>query len=416
MDLDLAIRLTLSLAIGLVVGLERGWREREAEPGSRTAGLRTYMLSGLLGGVFGALGKAAGSPALIGIGFLGFIAIFAWFKRAEAKADGDFSVTGTVAAMLVFALGAMAVASDMQLAAAGGIVTAAILASRKRLHDFVERLTWVELRSTLLLLAMAVIILPILPDRAFGPEGSLNPREIWLFSILVAGLSYAGYIAMRVLGPSKGILATGLTGGLVSSTAVTVAFARRAAGGEDAGTLAAGATTAGAVSLLRVLAVTTAVQPALFPPLAPPVAAAAAVFLLPAAAMILRARPKQAMSMVLGNPFELTPVFLFTVLLAGVGLASAYMNLWFGAGGLYPVAAISGLVDVDAISLSTARLASRSIDIRTATTAILIAVGVNAAARATYGAVLERGAFALRLGVVSLAAILAGAALLLLTR
>lgn len=413
MDTDLALRLLLSLAIGLVVGLERGWRERTAEPGSRTAGLRTYMLIGLLGGVFAALGRVLQSPTLIGIGFLGFIVVFAWFKRAESRADEDFSVTGTIAAMLVFALGALAILGDAELAAAGAIVTAAVLASRESLHAFIAEITWVELRATLLLLGMALIVLPILPDHAYGPGGSLNPREIWMFSILIAGLSYAGYAAMRIIGPSKGIVVTGLTGGLVSSTAVAVAFARRAATGEDARLLSAGAAIAGAVSLSRVTVVVSLVEPTLVPHLAPPAIAAAAIFLAPALWWALKKGPAGEGGMKLGNPFELTPVLGFAALLGAIGFLSGWLSANFGASGLFPLAAISGLVDVDAISLSTARQASQGLDLSTAATAILIALGVNATARAVYAAIIDHGAFAVRLGLVSAAAILVGGAVTL---
>jgi uncharacterized membrane protein (DUF4010 family) len=321
MDDNLAFRLALALAIGLVVGIERGWREREAKPGSRTAGVRTYALIGLLGGVFGALGKVAAMPALlIGLGFIGFALVFAWFKRAEAREDRDYSVTGTVAAMLVYGLGAFAVIGDMQLAAAAGIVAAAVLASREYLHGLLARLTWLELRSALLLLGMTAVVLPLLPDRALDPLGAINPRELWLFTILVAGLSYAGYVAMRVLGPDKGILVTGLTGGLVSSTAIAIAFARRALEGEAADRLAAGAATAGAVSLLRVLVLVGAIVPALAIRLGPPVVVAAAIFLIPAF-LALRAPAEEAKGeTALGNPFDLPTVFGFAALLAIVAI------------------------------------------------------------------------------------------------
>ncbi|GGC52692.1 MgtC/SapB family protein [Chelatococcus reniformis] len=118
MNTDLALKLALALGIGLIVGLERGWRQRDEAAGSRTAGIRTFSLIGLLGGVFGALSNASGGPALIGIGFVGFSAVFAWLSRAEAEHDRDYSATGTVAAMLVYALGACAVVGDMQVAAA----------------------------------------------------------------------------------------------------------------------------------------------------------------------------------------------------------------------------------------------------------------------------------------------------------
>jgi uncharacterized membrane protein (DUF4010 family) len=161
---SLILRLGFALAIGLIVGIERGWRERDAPAGSRTAGVRTYGLSGLFGGVFAALAQAAGAPLLLAVGFLGFAAVFAWFKHREAQADESFSVTGVVAALVVFALGALAVAGDPK-AAAAGVATAGLLALRDPLHGFLAHLTWRELHSALLLAAMTVIVLPNLPTR-----------------------------------------------------------------------------------------------------------------------------------------------------------------------------------------------------------------------------------------------------------
>ncbi len=411
MDTDLALRLALALAIGLVVGLERGWRERDAEPGSRTAGLRTYALAGLLGGVFGALARSLDAPLLIAAGFLGFIAVFALFKREETRADHDFSVTGTVAAMLVFALGALAVVGDREIAAAAGIATAGLLAAREWLHALLARITWREMRSTLLLLAMTAIVLPLLPDRPLDPYGAINPRAIWGFTILLAGLSYAGYLGMRILGPTRGVLVTALTGGMVSSTAVAIAFARRAATGENGTILAAGAAAAGAISLLRVLIVTSLIAPGLFMPLAAAALPAAAVFLLPGLLTLFRPAPAESDATALGNPFELVPVFGFALLLAAVGLVAAYVNERFGAAGLYPLGAIAGLADVDAFSVSTARLAGSAITFAEGATAILICLAVNAIARALYAAVLGGGRFRILVSLYTLAAIVAGAAL-----
>ncbi len=409
MDIELAVRLGLSLAIGLVVGIERGWRERAAAPGSRTAGVRTYALTGLLGGVFAALALALSTPLIIGVGFAGFIVVFAWFKRAEAREDEDYSVTGTVAAMLVFALGALAVAGDRQLAGAGGIMVAAVLASRDYAHKLLERVTWVELRSALLLLGMSGVVLPLLPDEALGPYDSINPRSIWLFSVFVATLSYAGYVAMRLLGPARGLLVTGVTGGLVSSTAITTAFARRAAQGEPDAALAAGAAAAGATSLLRVLVVVLAVKPALGVAVAAPIVAAAAVFLVTAWLMARRFE-QSAGETVLGNPFELVPVVGFALLLMLVGLLAGWMTARFGSAGLSWLALISGLVDVDAVVLSSARLAGEGVEMAAAARAVLLALLSNALARAAYAIGLGSRGYATRLGAVTLGACAAGAA------
>ena len=407
MDSDLAIRLALALAIGLVVGLERGWRERDAAPGSRTAGIRSYALAGLLGGIIAALARASAAPLLTGIGFLGFIAVFAWFKHEESRADGDFSVTGVIAAMLVFALGALAVMGDPEIAAAGGIVTAGLLASREALHRLLQKITFTEFRATLLLAAMAGVILPLLPDRALDAYGAINPRAIWTFAILIAALSYAGYIGMRALGAERGLLVAALTGALVSSTAVTIAFARRARSGEANEALVAGATAAGAVSLARVLLVASVIAPGLAASLAAFAVPAAIVFLLPAALMLMRQQEADG-ALALGNPFELLPVLGFALLLGIVGFAAAFVSQTFGAAGLYPLAGLSGLADVDAFSVSTARLAGNAIGLAEAGIAILICAGVNALARSAYGLALGGRGFGVQLFIVTAAALASG--------
>lgn len=408
MDEQLALRLVLALAIGLVVGLERGWRERDMQPGSRTAGIRTYGLAGLFGGVSAAVAAALATPLLLGLFFLGFAGVFAWFKRAEAEVDGDFSVTGTVAGMLVFGLGALAVAGDSRLAGAGGVAVAAVLASRDYLHALMRRLTWVELRSFLLLLGMTALVLPVLPDQAYGPYGGVNPRQVWALTIMVATLSYVGYVAIRMLGAAKGSLVTGLAGGLVSSTAITVAFARRSADGEPPRLLAAGAAVAGAVSLARVLVILMAVQPALVRAVMPAAGAAILAFLLPAGLIAWRASVAAPAETRLGNPFDLGPVFGFALLLAGIGLVAGFVTSQFGDAALYGLALVSGLVDVDAVSLSSARLAGVRVPMETAATAVLLALFSNAAARAAYGFALGHRAFALPLAAMTCGAMLAG--------
>src|SRR5690606_26117650 len=151
--------------------------------------------------------------------------IFAWFSAREAEHDQNFSVTGVVAGLIVFALGALAVLGDTRAAAAGGAALAAVLASREVLHDLLRRLTWIELRSAMILAVMTAIVLPLLPDRAIDPWGGLNPFEIWFFTVVIAAISFGGYVAVRVLGQTRGLLVGTLAGAVVSSTAVTVSLA-----------------------------------------------------------------------------------------------------------------------------------------------------------------------------------------------
>src|SRR4051794_13321783 len=305
MDDLLIPRLGLALAIGLLVGLERGWREREAPDGSRTAGIRTYGLSGLLGGVFAALAQAFHDASVLIAGFLGFALAFAWFQSREAERDRSFSVTGVVAALSVFALGGLAVAGDYRAAAAGGAGLAAILASREVLHGLVKRLSWIELRSALMLAVMTAIGLPLLPDRAIDPWGGFNPWQVWFFTVLTAAISYLGYIAVKVLGSAKGLLVSGLAGALVSSTAVTVAFARTAKAGGNPRPLAGAAALAAMVSVLRVLAVALVVQPQVIGVVGPAALAAAAAFGASGLLLLVRSAGEDGSEVPAKNPFDL---------------------------------------------------------------------------------------------------------------
>ena len=229
---ELISRLALALGIGLLFGLERGWRAREERPGGRAAGIRTFAISGVLGGVIGAIGQSLGGVAggiAIGLGLACFGAGMAAFCLAENRAQKDYSATTWVAAMLTFALGVDSVMGDTYAAAAVAVGATIILALREPLHGWVEKLTWPELRSALVLLAMTFIALPIVPDDRIGPFGGVNPREVWVIAIMLAGASFAGYVAVKYFGAAHGVLLGGAAGGLASSTAVTITNARRAA-------------------------------------------------------------------------------------------------------------------------------------------------------------------------------------------
>ncbi|MFG1320814.1 MgtC/SapB family protein [Xanthobacter autotrophicus] len=408
---ELIFRLAVALAIGLVVGVERGWRERTEPPGSRTAGVRTYTLCGLLGGVSAALAQALESPAVFIAASLGFAGVFAGFKYREMVKDNDFGITGIIAAMLVFALGALAVAGDPAAAGAAAIAATGLLAAREMLHGLLAKLTWVELRSALVLLGMTVIVLPLLPDRTLDPFDSINLRQIWLFMVLTATISFAGYVAVRVAGPEKGILISALAGALVSSTAVTIAFARRAAAGEPTTLLAGGAALAAMVSLLRVLAICMVVAPSLLTTLAPPALAAALAFAIAGGLLVRHAGDAEGEAS-LGNPFELGPLAAFAGMFGFVSAVSGILLKYVGPGSLYLVSAVAGIVDVDVPSLNAARLAGNGLSLHGAALAILIAMGMNALGRVGFAAAAGPAGFTLRLGSATAAA--AGAALVVL--
>jgi uncharacterized membrane protein (DUF4010 family) len=413
---NLIVRLGLALAIGLLVGLERGWRERDQPAGSRTAGIRTYALSSFLGGIVAALADALESGAVLAVGFLAFAGVFAWFKARELEREGEFSVTSVIAALGVFGLGALAIAGDYRAAAAGGVTLAGVLASREALHGLLQRLSWLEIRSALLLAGMTAIGLSLLPNRTIDPWGGVNPWEIWFFTVLTAAISYAGYIAIRVVGPGKGILLSGLAGAVVSSTAVTVAFARRAKAGDPVWPLAAGAMLAAMISVLRVLTIVAIVKPVVGFAIAAPACAAAIVFGGIGAFVLYRSAGGTAAETKLGNPFDLAPLLIFAASFVVVAAASAALSTRLGASGVILTSGFAAILDVDVASLSAARLAGTSLSIETAGAAILVGIAMNGAARAVAAIAVGPPLYSLAyLGVSLLALGAGGAAFLLMT-
>ncbi|TIP90083.1 MAG: MgtC/SapB family protein [Mesorhizobium sp.] len=411
---SLIARLGLALAIGLLVGLERGWRERDEPDHSRTAGIRTFGISGLLGGILAALADTLDAVSVLVGGFIAFAAIFAWYKAREAAHDEDFSVTAVIAGLGVFALGALSVAGDYRVAAAGGAALAAVLASREILHGLLKRLTWIELRSALILAAMTAIVLPLLPNRTIDPWGGFNPWEVWFLTVLMASISFAGYVAVRVLGTTRGLLVSSLAGAIVSSTAVTVALARNATSASNSLPLAGAASLAAMVSVLRVCAAVLIVEPSVFAAVGIPAIAAALVFAACGLFLLARAGGDQKSGALARNPFELGPLLLFALLFAVVATASAALAAQFGGRGLLASSTLAGTFDVDVSVLSALRLVRQSIAIETVGQAVLAALAANAIGRLSLAVFIGPVRFWLPLAGATLIAAVAGYGAMLL--
>lgn len=417
-EIELFRRLGLALAIGLLLGVERGWRARETPSGVRVAGVRTFALTGLLGGFSGWLALAAGPilPALI---FAGFAALIVVSYGVSARRDGDLGITTEIALLLAFALGAAATLGAMALAAAGAVAAAALLALKATLHGWIEHIRRLELNAAIQLAVLSVVLLPLLPDRGLGPFGALNPHALWLAVVLVAGLSFLGHVAIRAAGPGLGVLITGLLGGLASSTATTLAFARLARG--DAAltpALAVGAALAGSVTFLRMLVVASAFNAALAQALAVPLGAMAATGF--AGALILRlafargaAGAADAAEAPEGeNPLALAIALKFAVFLAAVAVGTAYLKQWFGAAGVYAAAAMAGVGDVDAVTISIARMTGADLGPCVAAGAVVLAVSINSVVKAGIALTVGGARLGLRVGLVYAATLAAGAAAL----
>jgi uncharacterized membrane protein (DUF4010 family) len=348
---DSVLSLLLALALGLLVGLQREWSKNEI------AGIRTFPLITVFGAFTGVLTDRTGgwmvAAGLLVVGAMLVIGNLAGLRAGTA----DPGLTTEAAVLVMFAVG---VGVSLGLIGPAIVVTGAVavlLQWKRELHGFVERIEEAELRAVSRLVLIGLVILPALPNRDFGPYGILNPFEVWLMVVLIVGISLAAYVAYRLFGSRAGVLVTGLLGGLISSTATTLTCSQRAR--EDQGQTALG----GAVIVLasasvfgRVLFEIAAVAPAVFPQVAPPLFVMTVVIAGLAWAALGRSRREPLPVLDRKPPSSLGSAIAFGLLYAVVLLAVAAARQHFGQGALYAVAAVSGLTDLDAITLSTSRL------------------------------------------------------------
>ena len=408
-EYELFSRLGVALAIGLLVGLERGWQSRDEEDHQRAAGFRTFALSGLLGGIAGLVSVHAGG-VVIGLIFLGYTAAFVAFHWLEASVDRDMSVTSVVAGMVTFLLGCLAIVGDLDIAIAAAVAMTALLALREQLHRWLASLTWHEIRAVLILLAMSFLLLPILPNRTIDPWNAINPYEIWLLAILIAAVSFAGYVAVRAFGDRLGVILAAIAGGVASSTATTLALARL--GREhptSAGLISAGILIAGVVMIVRVGIVAMALNGALLPYLLLPLAVGGVILALGAVILLFGNKEQERPQLQIDNPLALGTALRLAAFIAGVMLATEFLRWTLGPVGALIVAGISGVADADAVTISMARLGGGEVDLKTAGQAILIAVAVNTtskAALAAWGGGRKIGAL---VGAISAVALAGGA-------
>jgi uncharacterized membrane protein (DUF4010 family) len=409
----------LALAIGALIGVERARLKASGDVG---AGLRTFVLVAEAGAVAAWLARELESPwVFAAAGALVTALVVAGYlveARVRPQAAG---LTTEIAAVVTYLLGGAVILGAAEIAVALAIATTAVLAFKEPLHGAVARIGHEDLEATLKLLIATFVVLPVLPDRAIDPWGVLNPYAMWWLVILISALSFAGYVATRVLGESRGSVLTGLAGGLVSSTAVTLGFARqsRERAGAEVRPMAAGLLLAWGVMFVRVLVVVAVVHRPLFRVLALPFAAMAATTLALAVRHYLATRgerAERAPAVQLKNPFRLTASIRFALVFALVLLVVELARRTLPAGGLYVVAALAGLTDVDAITLSMAGLARGGTAPELAAGAIVVAALANTCAKCAFVASL--GSAALRRSTLRATAwiLASGAAALALAR
>lgn len=371
--LDHGLGLAAALAAGLMLGIERGWRQRNEADGSRVAGVRTFALIGAAGGLAAVLGALVHPLAAVALAAMAGGLILLGYAR-----DTERSITNLMAASVALGLGLLAGAGQPTLAVAAAAVVTLLLAARPQLHGLLDRLSPGDVQAFARYAVIVASVLPFLPNRSFGPYGAWNPFQLWLVVVLVTGFSFAGYIANRLVGARKGTLATALIGGAYSSTAVTAALARRAGSGE-AGPYAAGIALASAVMFVRVLILVGLLTPSTlrdFLLLTGPAALAAWVI---AGLLWLRQRQTAEAGTVSqpGNPIELLPAFAFVLIVALGTLATRWAQDRFGAGGVGLSLFITGSFDVDAAIVTLGQLPPAAIVRELAALALAGTVAAN---------------------------------------
>jgi len=384
---QILLRLAAAALGGLAVGIEREWSARRDGDHSRFGGVRTFLLLGLAGGLAAAVGREdprlglvmlAGAAALVVVAYL----VSAW--------KGTIDATTEVAAVVVLGAGLLAGTGRLVLASAVFAATALVLAEKGRMHAAVERIQSAELEAGARFAVLALVVLPLLPAEPWGPYGGIEPRRLWILVLIFAGLSFAGYIALRVAGPERGYGLAGLLGGVVSSTAVTLNFARESRGHDRlARALGVGVLAASAVLPVRVLVLSGVlnleVARALVPALLPAILAGAGAVLL-----ALRSRDRNATreEVLPGNPLRLTAAIQMTLLFVAMLWLLAAVRDRFGSAGLLGTSALLGLTDLDALTYSMSKLAASGTPAATAVHALLIGMISNTAFKAVLAAIL----------------------------
>lgn len=380
-SLDLFYRFATALAIGLLIGLQRQHAAGQPQEESFFAGVRTFPLLALIGGTAALIGHESGSPWPLGLAITAAGALIVAAYVATSR-QGHHGITTESAALLTVLIGALCFYDQLEIAVALAVTVMALLSLKGELHRLAGRVTREDLIATLKFGVITAVILPVLPDRSFGPApfDVLNPYKIWLMVVLISGLGFLGYLLIKLVGAHRGIGLTGFLGGLVSSTAVTLTFAERSRRQPDlARVFAVAVVIAWTTMFFRVIVEVAVVNRALLGHVWLPMAAAGGAGIVYALALFLRQRSAEEATMELKNPFEMGPALTFGLLYGVILLVSRLAQTWLGTQGVYLSAVLAGLTDVDAITLSMAELSQPGggLDLGVASRAVTLAAMSN---------------------------------------
>ena len=369
---DILQILATAFGLGLLVGLQR---EKAA---SALAGIRTFPLISLMGAMTGLVAQHFGGWILAS-GFITLAIVILSAKFALFKSNQDLGITTEVAALLMYIVGAYLTFGDATIAIVVGALTAVLLQMKDVLHDFVRKMGERDILAIMRFVAIALVILPILPNQNYGPFHVLNPYDIWRMVVLIVAISLMGYAAYKVFKDKAGTLLAGILGGLISSTATTVSYARNTKTLPETSSLAALAIMlASTVSVIRVTLAFMVVSPSATSVIAPPLLTLFAIMVVICVALYFSRSGETHTMPEPDNPAELTSAIVFGLLYGGIIFAVAAAKEMFGQQSLYLIAMISGLTDVDAITLSTGRLVEgQRLEAHTGWQLVMIAIMAN---------------------------------------
>jgi len=383
---DLFLRFGAALLIGILIGMQREYAYSNKSAGGLFAGARTFALMSLFGALAALLADLFHAPwVFIGLIFLlGIMVIVAYFVSATER--DEIGLTSEVAALITILIGGICYLHSVEFAVALGVVTTVLLAVKWELRQFVKVITQDDVFATLQFAVITAIVLPILPDKAFGPPplDVLNPYQVWKMVVFISGINFLGYILVKVVGPKKGIGLSGLLGGLASSTATTLSFSQRSQTQEGLDKPFAVAIIAGWVLMFfRVIVEVAVVNNRLLPEIWPVMTAMGCSGLLYALYLYFSQTAVDEEELDLSNPFELGPAIKFGLIFALVLFVTKAAEVYIGEKGLYFTSFLAGLADVDAITLSIAGLtkSGQGIALSTGRIAIILATISNTAAK-----------------------------------
>lgn len=339
-------QLAAALAVGLLIGIERGWKLRDETPGMRVAGIRTFTLLGMTAGLGGIIGLL-GYPVVSGIVFAVAAALVAIGYSRSVLDTGRPDATSAVAAMLTLGLGFLAGIGEEALAVAGAAVVTLILALRTEAHRWVGALDEADIKAFARYAVIALAVLPFLPEGRYGPYDAWEPRVLWLVVVIVTGFSFVGYVANRMFGARRGTIATAVIGGAYSSTAVTHSFAQRLGSGLGGGAENAGIALASAVMYLRVIILVAVLATSLLEPFVV-VVAPALIAGFAASYWLYRKAPSTTGPAPPGNPIAMLPALTFVAFVALAAVAARWAQGEFGEQGIAILLLLMGSMDVDA--------------------------------------------------------------------